>query len=70
MIEGAAPDSVRDVRLFDTYAGEGVPDGQRSLAFRLELFDTDGTLSSKAAEALRRRVIDALSEQGWTVRTA
>ena len=70
VIEAAAPDSVRDVRLFDTYEGEGVPEGQRSLAFRLELFDTDRTLSSKAAEALRRRVIDALSEQGWSVRTA
>ena len=69
-IEAAAAGHVRNVQAFDVYEGDGVPDDQRSLAFSLELFDREGTLSGKSAERLRAQVIDALRTEGWTVRTA
>jgi phenylalanyl-tRNA synthetase beta chain len=69
-IEGAAVGHVRNVQAFDVYEGEGVPGDQRSLAFSLELYDAERTLSSKSADRLRAQVIDALRNEGWTVRTA
>ena len=64
------PDHIRDVHCFDVYEGEGIPAGQRSLAFRCELFDRTRTLATKEADRMRGTVIDALATRGWTVRTA
>lgn len=70
VIAGAVEGHVRGVRAFDSYEGEGVPEGQRSLAFTCELYDRDATLTSKAADALRAKIIAALDASGWHVRTA
>ncbi len=69
-IAAVAPGSVRDVECFDVYEGSGIAEGQRSLAFRMTLLDEGGTLSAKAADALRAKVLDALRGRGWSVRTA
>ncbi len=69
-ISAAVPDAIRNIRLFDAYEGENIPEGHRSLAFTCELFDANTTLSSKAAERLRKKVIGGLEDAGWTVRTA
>ncbi len=68
-IAGVDKTAVRDVALFDVYEGQGIPDGSRSLAFRLELLDPKGTLTTKKADKLRRRIVGALEKNGWTVRT-
>ncbi len=68
VIRRAVAGSVRDLHVFDVYEGDNLPAGQRSLALRCELFDRKKTLSTKAAEALRRAVTDALRDAGWTVR--
>ncbi len=65
----AVAGSIRELHVFDVYEGENIPEGQRSLALRCELFDRERTLSTKAADALRSRVTDALTSAGWTVRT-
>ncbi len=67
-MRAAVDGSIRDLHVFDVYEGEGIPAGERSLALRCELFDRAGTLSTKAADALRKRITDALSGAGWTVR--
>ncbi len=69
-ISAAVPDAIRNVRLFDAYEGENIAEGHRSLAFTCELFDRNATLSSKAADKLRKKVIEGLEDAGWTVRTA
>ncbi len=61
---------VRRVRVFDVYEGPSIPEGHRSLAFSLELLDPEGTLEPKQADRLRRRVVEAVEREGWTVRTA
>ena len=51
------------VELFDDYRGEGVPDAQRSLAFRLTYRSGDRTLTDEDVEPLHQQVRDALSEK-------
>jgi len=68
VIRAAVEGSMRNLHVFDVYEGESIPAGQRSLALRCELFDREKTLSTKAADALRRTITGALKAAGWTVR--
>lgn len=49
-----------DAQLFDVYRGPGVPDGERSLAFRLRFGALDHTLTAAEVGAARQAVIDAV----------
>jgi phenylalanyl-tRNA synthetase beta chain len=49
---GAGP-LLEALRLFDVYIGAGVPDGHRSLAYRLSLRAPDHTLTADEANAVR-----------------
>ena len=69
-IAAAAPEHVRNVRVFDVYEGAGIPAGARSLALSCDLLDPAGTLAPAQADALRRRIQQALEAAGWTVRAA
>ena len=55
-------------RLFDVYRGPGVPDGSRSLAYRLRLQSLERTLTESEIGALRARLIDAVVALGASVR--
>jgi phenylalanyl-tRNA synthetase beta chain len=46
-------------RLFDVYRGPGVPEGHRSLAFRLRFSAPDRTLTDDEVGRLRQAAIDA-----------
>jgi phenylalanyl-tRNA synthetase beta chain len=46
-----APAIVSDVRLFDLYQGKGLPEGQKSLAFRIVMQHTERTLEDAEVEA-------------------
>ncbi len=59
-IEAAAGDLLGYVRLFDTYRGEGVRDGARSLAYRVRLQATDRTLTDAEVGEVRRQIIGAV----------
>jgi phenylalanyl-tRNA synthetase beta chain len=50
------------VELFDQYLGAGVPEGQRSLAFRL-VYRSDHTLTDSEVEAVHERIRQALVER-------
>ncbi|MGD1907219.1 MAG: phenylalanine--tRNA ligase subunit beta [Leptolyngbyaceae cyanobacterium] len=51
------------VTLFDEYRGESVPDGQRSLAFRLVYRASDRTLTDDDVEPVHQKVRAALEKQ-------
>jgi phenylalanyl-tRNA synthetase beta chain len=68
VIAGANPRGIRNVALFDVYEGEGIPAGHRSLAFRCELLDAQGTLDTRKADKIRGRIRLLLEKEGWTVR--
>jgi phenylalanyl-tRNA synthetase beta chain len=50
-LKGRAADIVRSVELFDVYHGKGLPEGKKSLAFRIVMQDTQRTLSDGEVEA-------------------
>jgi phenylalanyl-tRNA synthetase beta chain len=58
----AATELCESVELFDIYRGEGVPDGSRSLAYRLRFCALDHTLTDGEVAELRQRCIDAVVE--------
>ena len=68
VIREAAPQSIRNLHVFDVYEGKPIPEGQRSIALRCDLFDRERTLNAKAADKLRARVIRGLESAGWSVR--
>jgi phenylalanyl-tRNA synthetase beta chain len=63
-IERAAGDLLGWVRLFDTYRGEGVRDGHRSLTYRVRLQARDRTLTDGEVGEVRQTIIDAV-ESGF-----
>lgn len=58
----AGGDLLESVELFDEYRGEGVPEGQRSLGFRLVYRMEDQTLTDEAIEPVHQKVREALEE--------
>ncbi len=54
------PASVQDLRLFDLYRGKGVPEGQKSLAFRIVIQDTSRTLTDQEADAVKADLLNVL----------
>ena len=52
-IAAEKPPIVRDVSVFDLYAGTGLPEGRKSLAFRVVMQDTERTLTDAEADAAR-----------------
>jgi phenylalanyl-tRNA synthetase beta chain len=51
---------VTSVRLFDLYQGQGVPEGRKSLAFRVVMQDTERTLTDAEADAARDQLVRLL----------
>ncbi|HJL19459.1 MAG TPA: phenylalanine--tRNA ligase subunit beta [Sandaracinaceae bacterium LLY-WYZ-13_1] len=60
---------LEEVELFDVYRGQGVPDGHKSLAYRIVYRDPDATLTDKRVEKAHRGVVKTARERlGATVR--
>ena len=66
--EAGAP-LVRDVSVFDRYAGEQVDEGHVSLALRLEIADPGRTLTDEEIDAAVARARDALEARRRRLRT-
>ncbi|MGQ9836817.1 MAG: phenylalanine--tRNA ligase subunit beta [Cyanobacteriota bacterium] len=62
-IREAAGELLESVQLFDEYRGQGVPEGQRSLAFRLVYRAPDRTLTDAEVEAAQSQVRTRLEKQ-------
>jgi phenylalanyl-tRNA synthetase beta chain len=58
---------VRLVTLFDMYAGEGIPKGRKSLAFRVLLQDTEKTLTDAEVESQTQKIVKVLQEKHGAV---
>jgi phenylalanyl-tRNA synthetase beta chain len=59
----AAPAIVAEIGVFDTYRGEGVGEGKKSLAFRVLLQDTRRTLTEAEVESAVSQLRRILQEQ-------
>jgi phenylalanyl-tRNA synthetase beta chain len=60
-LKAAAPAIVRDVALFDVYQGKGLAEGEKSLAFRIVMQDTQRTLEDAEVDAV---IADLLAVAG------
>ena len=58
-----------ELALFDVYRGAGVPEGTRSLAYRLRLQAVDRTLTDADVAQVREKVVAAVAKLGATLRT-
>ena len=68
-IRSAAGPLLTSVELFDEYRGDGVPEGQRSLALRLTYRELERTLTDEDVDPLQQQVRDALTGLGVTLRS-
>jgi len=59
-MQAEKPAIVASVRLFDLYQGQGVPEGRKSLAFRVVMQDTERTLTDAEADAARDQLVRLL----------
>ena len=60
---------VTEVRLFDVYAGTGVPEGKKSLAITVVLQPEEATLTDEEIEAFSQKLVAAVEKAtGGTLR--
>jgi phenylalanyl-tRNA synthetase beta chain len=67
-IKGTDKDEIVAVRLFDRFAGQGVPQGQVSLAVEVTLQPTDKSYSDDELKAISDKVIAAATKLGAVLR--
>ncbi len=64
------PPFVREIRLFDLYQGEGIPERRKSLAFRIVMQDTERTLTDEEADLAITKMVELLARRfAATLRT-
>ena len=69
VITAAAGKLLRSVKLFDVYRGAGVPEGKKSVAFRVTLRASDRTLSDTEADNSINKLLKKLeAEYGIVMR--
>ena len=70
LIGDQKPAIVQDVKLFDLYQGSNLPEGRKSLAFRVVMQDTERTLTDAEADAARDALVALWGRRfGATLRT-
>ena len=67
-VKGADKTLIAGARLFDVFTGQGVPEGQKSLAIEVTLQPTDKTLTDEDLGAVTAKVVAAATKLGATLR--
>jgi phenylalanyl-tRNA synthetase beta chain len=62
-VRGAEKKLIREVELFDVYAGQGVEAGKRSLAIAVRLQSAERTLTEAEIEPVAKRIVAAVEKQ-------
>ena len=62
-VRKVVPALVREVEVFDQYRGKGVEPGQKSLALRIVMQDTDRTLTDSEVEAVMASVREHINQE-------
>ena len=66
---GADKALIADARIFDVYAGQGIPEGKKSLALSITLQPRERTLTDPEIEAVARTVVErVVKATGGTLR--
>ncbi len=67
-VQSADKTLIEAVRVFDVYAGPGVPEGAKSVAVEVVIQPRDKTLTEAEIEALSARIVAAAGKAGATLR--
>jgi phenylalanyl-tRNA synthetase beta chain len=67
-VVGADKALIAGARVFDVYQGQGVPDGQKSVAVEITVQPRDKTLGEAEIEALSAQIVAAAAKAGGTLR--
>jgi phenylalanyl-tRNA synthetase beta chain len=67
-VRGADKAAIVDARLFDVFAGQGVPEGSKSLAIEVTLQPGERSFSHEELEAISARIVQAAQKAGATLR--
>ncbi|MBQ6982353.1 MAG: hypothetical protein IJQ15_08010, partial [Synergistaceae bacterium] len=69
-VKESASDGVilEGLRIFDIYAGKGIPEGFRSLAYTLSYRSDTRTLTVDEVEAVHNNVRESLKRKGYVIR--
>jgi phenylalanyl-tRNA synthetase beta chain len=59
---------IRSVSVFSVYEGAPIPEGKKSVSYRIIFAAKDATLASQEIESLQKSVLDALQKKGFTLR--
>ena len=59
---------LESVQLFDMYTGEQIPEGKKSLSYKLTLRKADGTLTDEESDKIIGKVISSLAAKDITLR--
>jgi phenylalanyl-tRNA synthetase beta chain len=62
-LRAAAPEYVREIRLFDVYQGKGIAPESKSLAFRVTMQDTQKTLADADADAAVAQLLQVAQQR-------
>ena len=62
-IRGASGELLERLHLFDEYTGKGIPEGTRSVAWRLTFRHPERTLRDKEIEGRRARILSVLDQE-------
>jgi phenylalanyl-tRNA synthetase beta chain len=60
---------IAEIAIFDVYAGKGVPENSRSLAFTVTLQPVGETLTDAAIEGVSKNIVDAVTKLGAVLRS-
>ncbi len=67
-VKGADKQAITAARIFDDFRGQGVPEGQKSLAIEVTLQPVDKSFDEAALKAIADKVVAAAAKQGAVLR--
>jgi len=70
IVNSYSSELIEDVFIFDVYQGKGIPEGSKSIAFRITYRAFDRTLTADEVEKIHNQLIERIiTETGATLRT-
>jgi len=69
VIKGADKQAIVDARVFDVFAGQGVPGGKKSIAVEVVLQPGEKSFTDAEIKAISDRIVGAAGKQGAELRT-
>jgi phenylalanyl-tRNA synthetase beta chain len=67
-VKGADKANIVDARIFDDFRGQGVPEGQKSLAVEVTLQPAEASYTEEQLKAIAERIVGAAAKVGATLR--